>query len=143
MVKRLKGMGASEQVLIDIYQKHVRSVLELAVAVWHGAISQDERNEIERVQKATHHIVLGDQYLSYRSALKHTGMDTLEARTSKLCLKFAKKAEKNPKHKKWFKPSHKSTNTRQKLPKYCPVFANKGRYEKSPISYLTNLLNKQ
>jgi hypothetical protein len=59
MVKRLKGMGASEQILIDIYQKHLRSVLELAVPAWHGAISQDERNEIERVQKAAHHIVHG------------------------------------------------------------------------------------
>ena len=143
MVKRLKGMGASEQILIDIYQKHVRSVLELAVPAWHGAISQDERNEIERVQKAAHHIVLGEQYLSYRSALKHTGMDTLDSRRDKLCRKFAKKAEKNPKHKKWFKPSHKPANTRQKVPKYCPVVANKGRYEKSPISYLTNLLNNQ
>ena len=57
-------MDASEQILIDIYQKHVRSVLELAVPARHGAISQDERNEIERVQKADNHMVLGEQYLS-------------------------------------------------------------------------------
>ena len=33
MVRRLKEMGASEEELLDVYQKHVRSVLELAVPV--------------------------------------------------------------------------------------------------------------
>ena len=52
MVRRLKEMGASEEVLLDVYQKHMRSVLELAVPAWHVAISQTDRNEIECVQKA-------------------------------------------------------------------------------------------
>ena len=142
MIRRLKGMGANEEELIDIYIKQVRSVLELAVPAWHGAITQVERNEIERVQKAAHHIILGDKYLSYRSALRHTGLQTLESRRDKLCLKFARKAEKHPKHKQWFKLSKKAANTRQKQPKYCTVLANKGRYRRSPISYLTSLLNK-
>ena len=108
-----------------------------------GAITQEDKNEIERVQKAAHHIVLGGQYVSYKCALKYTGMETLESRREKLCLKFAKKAEKHPKHKAWFKPCNKTANTRQEKTRYCPVVANKGRYKKSPISYLTSLLNNQ
>ena len=33
MIRRLKGLGASEAELLDVYQKQVRSVLELAVPV--------------------------------------------------------------------------------------------------------------
>ena len=33
MIRRLKNLGASQSELIDIYQKQVRSVLELAVSV--------------------------------------------------------------------------------------------------------------
>ena len=105
-----------------INQKQVRSVSELAVPAWQGAITQEDKNEIERVQK-----VLGGQYVSYKSALKYTGMETLESRRVKLCLKFARKAEKHPKHKAWFKPCNKTANTRQEKPRYCPVVANKRR----------------
>ena len=142
MVRRLKVMGASDEVLLDVYQKHVRSVLELAVPAWHGAIPQTDRNEIERVQKAAHHIILGDKYLSYKCALKTTGMETLESRRDKLCIKFAQKAEKHKKHKYWFKTSKKANDTRQKQTKYCNGVANKDRYKKSPVSFLTSLLNK-
>ena len=79
--------------------------------------------------------------MSYRSALKQTGLQTLESRRVTLCLKFAKKAAKNPKHQNWFKVSKKALNTRQKQTKYHKVIANKGRYMKSPISYLTSLLD--
>ena len=141
IMRRLKKLGANEEELKDIYIKQVRSVLELAVPAWQGAITQAERNEIERFQKAAHHIILGEKYLSYRSALKQTGLQTLESRREKLCLKFVKKAVKNTKHRKWFKVSHKTAKTRQKQTKYCKVVANKGRYQKSPIGYLTSLLN--
>ena len=141
-MRRLKKLGANEEELKDLYIKQVRSVLELAVPAWQGAITQAERNEIERVQKAALHIILGEKYLSYRSALKQAGLQTLEFRREKLCLKFVKKAVKNPKHKKWFKVSHKTVKTRQKQTTYCKVVANKDRYQKSPISYLTSLLNK-
>ena len=140
-MRRLKKLGANEQELKDVYVKQVRSVLELAVPAWHGAITQAERNEIERVQKAALHVILGENYLSYRSALKQTGLQTLESRRDKLCLKFVKKAVKNTKHRKWFKVSQKKAKTRQKQTSYCKVVANKDRYKKSPISYLTSLLN--
>ena len=56
MMRRLKELGANEDELLDVYMKQVRSILELAVPAWHGAITQAERDEIERVQKAAMHI---------------------------------------------------------------------------------------
>ena len=84
---------------------------------------------------------MGDQYDSYRNALKMTNLETLESRRDKLCLKFAKKAEKNEKHQNWFKPKPK-IYTRQDDDKYWKAVARTGRLKKSPICHLTTLLNK-
>ena len=97
VVRRLKGLGAQTDELVDIFIKQCRSILELSVPAWHGAITMTERQDIERVQKVGLHIILGDKYVSYRNALKSTDLQTLEARRDKLCLKFVKKAEKNGK----------------------------------------------
>ena len=142
MMRRLKELGANEDELLDVYMKQVRSILELAVPAWHGAITQAERDEIERVQKAALHIALGEKYTSYRNALKKSKLQSLESRRDKLCLKFAKKAEKDPKHRQWFKKAEGS-KTRQKPTKYVKVIAHHDRYKKSPISHLTRLLNKE
>ena len=143
MMRRLKELGAKEDDLVDVYMKQIRPIMELAVPAWHGAITQAEKDEIERVQKAALHIVLGNDYLSYRNALNTVNMDSLDNRRSKLCLKFAKKSSKNKKHKHWFKVKSATKNTRQRKTKFCEVVANHIRYKKSPLGYLTNLLNNQ
>ena len=68
-------------------------------------------------------------------------METLEKRRNKLCLKFAKKAEKNIKHMNWFKKRPK-TSTRLNNPKYWSVIARTDRLKNSPIPYITDLLNQ-
>ena len=70
ILRRLKESGAKEGDLIDIYTKQVRSLLEFSVPAWHGSISQVEQKDIERVQKSACHIILGEDYFSYRYALK-------------------------------------------------------------------------
>ena len=44
---------------------------------------------------------------SYKNALKTLNLSSLDSRRDKLCLKFANKAVKNPKHNKWFKLNKK------------------------------------
>ena len=98
--------------LLDIYVKHCRSILEFAAPVWNRAITNGEKQDIERTQKWALHIILGVQYGDYRNALNMTKLESLEVRRTKLCVKFAKKAEKNEKHQRWFKPNP-NINTRQ------------------------------
>ena len=123
-----------------MYNKQVRSVLELAVPAWAGAISLAEKDEIERVQKGALHVILGHRYESYNSALKLVDLETLDCRRDKLCLKFALKAEKHTKFKHWFNPKI-TIKTRQQQEKYCTVRARTCRLIRSPISHLINLLN--
>ena len=56
---------------------------------------------------------------------------------------FAKKALKHTKFSKWFKPKGTHPNTRQEQPAFHSVYRKHDRFEKSTISYLTELLNKQ
>ena len=115
-------------------------VAEFAAPVWNGAITNVEKNDIERTQKGALHIILGDQYGDFRNALNMTNLESLEVRRTKLCVKFAKKAENNEKHKHWFIPKPK-INTRQADFQYRKPIARTSRLMDSPICYLTNLLN--
>ena len=102
MLRRLKQLGASVTELIDVYQKQVRSVLELAVPVWQPAITRLEKSQIERVQKCALYIILGESYSNYSNALETVGLEKLEERKVKLCDNFARKASKHLKYKSWF-----------------------------------------
>ena len=142
MLRRLKNLGANTDQLIDVFLKQVRSILELAVPAWHGAINQADATDIERVQKCALHIILGDKYSSYREALGVVNLQMLGVRRDKLCLNFAKKSEKHSEHRNWFKQKTKK-QTRQEDDKYMNIVARTDRLIKSPMSYLTDLLNKE
>ena len=101
-----------------------------------------EKLKIERVQKAALHISLGSEYNSYSHALNQVNLPTLEDRRVQLCMKFAFKAVRNPKLSNWLKVKPRVGKTRLKQPLFCPVFSRTSRFEKSPRSYMTLLLNK-
>ena len=143
MLRRLKNLGASIENLIDVYIKQIRSVLELAVPVWHPSLTVVDKVGIERVQRAALQVILGYDYRSYASALEVSNLSTLEDRRKKLCSKFASKSVKHPKHRNWFKVNTKVTVTRQKQPNFCHVISRTTRFANSPISYLTRILNSK
>ena len=141
ILRRLKKLGANKEDLLDVYSKQIRSILEFAIPVWNSALTGEDISLIERIQKTALHIILGDQYRSYNSALKLSGLKKLSDRRRQICLKFAKKAQKHQKFSSWFKLNVKKTKTRQEQPKFCKIFSNTARFDKSPLSFLTELLN--
>ena len=141
ILKRLKFLGARTSDLIEVYTKQIRCILELAAPAWQGGISQAEKQDIERIQKCAAHIILGPAYSTYQNALDTLQLDSLENRRNSLALKFAIKCEKHVKFQSWFKRANRTVNTRAKLPKYCDIRANHTRFEKSPLSFLTKILN--
>ena len=141
VLRRLKNMGAVKSDLLDVYKTQIRCILELAVPAWQGGLSQAEKTDLERIQKSACHIILGHNYTSYSTALDSLELETLEYRRNLLSLKFALKSEKHKKFRFWFKRNEKRTNTRQPGLKYHRVKAFHTRFEKSPLSFLTNMLN--
>ena len=85
---------------------------------------------------------LGNSYTSYNSSLKLTGLKKMSARRKQICLTFAKKSLKHKKFNFWFQPNTKKTTTRQEQPQFCNVYSRLTRFEKSPLSHLTELLNQ-
>ena len=98
IIRRLKDLGTKYHELVDMFTKQCRSILEYAVPAWQGAITLQEKQDLERVQKVALRIIFGEQYLTYSNALKLAGLDTLDDRKNKIRLKFAKMAEKHKKH---------------------------------------------
>ena len=143
VIRRLKKLGADNEDLLEVYSKQIRSILEYAVPVWNSSLTGADISKLERIQKTVLHIVLGQAYTSYRQALKVTGTKKLSERRKKLCLSFGSKAQKHAKFSKWFKVNSKQSNTRQKQPKFCQVIRRTDRFDKSPLSYLTNILNQK
>ena len=95
ILRRPVNSGARTEDLLDVYCKQVRSLLELDVPAWQSGIKLEEKSDIERIQKSACHIIMGENYNSYKNALRTLGMVSLEERREMLSLNFAKKAEKN------------------------------------------------
>ena len=147
MLRNLKKLGASKSMLIDLYYKQCRSVLELAVPAWAPGLTKTEVNQLERIQKSACAIILGENYSSYKNALLKLDMQTLDSRRKDICLTFGKKALKSEKFQTWFSVNNESepvmkTRNDKTIPKLKPVICRTQRYENSPIPYLTNLLNQ-
>ena len=68
----------------------IRSKLEQSAVVWHSSLTKKNTSDLERVQKSALKLILKDRYINYKSALNVIGLESLEMRREKLCLKFAK-----------------------------------------------------
>ena len=95
--------------------------------MWNSDLTGEDVTALERVQKIVLHIILGEEYISYSSALKTTGLTKLSIRRRKLSLNFAKKAQKNPKFTNWFQPNPK-IGGRIKQPQFYPAVAMTSRF---------------
>ena len=48
--------------IFDVYTKKVRSILELAVPVWHSGLTRVQTKDIERIQRISFRRILGPAY---------------------------------------------------------------------------------
>ena len=69
-----------KKLLLDVFYKQIRSIAEFAVPVWNSSLAGEDVAKIERLQKIALHIILGDDYRSYTSALKTFGLEKLSVR---------------------------------------------------------------
>ena len=110
----------------------------MAVPAWSPGLTINNSNQIERVQKTALAIICGDEYESYSSALKKLKLETLYDRRRSLCLSFAKKAYTSDKFNHWF-----NENNSDQLMPLMDVKTRTSRFRKSPLPYITDLLNQE
>ena len=145
-LRRMKVLNVEPLLILDVYMKEIRSVLELAVPAWHSGLTIKQTADIERVQRVAVYIILSDfntgkcEY-PYDMALVILNIERLADRRQKLCLTFAKKTV-NSRHSEMFKKKTYTHNTRQATNVYSEHTSNTLRCFKSPLNYLTRMLNE-
>ena len=144
ILRRMKILNVEPYILLDVYTKEIRSVLELAVPAWHSALTQKQTASIERVQKVAVSIILSDPITgrceySYDMGLVILDIEPLEVRRFKLCKKFAKKTLKS-RHADIFSRNRNQHYTRLR-PEFLSNKCNTERFYNSPVNYLTRILN--
>ena len=65
VLRRLQNFDLTIFQLFDVYTKEIRSLLELAVPVWHSGLTNQQARNIERVQKLAFKIILQNNYFNY------------------------------------------------------------------------------
>ena len=142
LLRILSTFNASWNDLKTIYVSFIRSLLEQSCTIWHSGLTNDNRNDLERVQKSALKIILKNKYKNYQNALNFLELENLENRREFLCLKFAKKALKNKKMKSLFIPNQKSHEMETRNQYHFNINnANTFRLQNSPIIYMQKLLN--
>ena len=56
-----------------IYELNIRSMLEKSCQVWNFSVSEEEKQDLERVQKVACKIILKDDFETYKLALEKEG----------------------------------------------------------------------
>ena len=69
---------ASEDDLKTIYFLFVRSLIEQSATGWHSNLTQENSDDLERVQKSAVKIILGQHYESYEKSLIKLEMESLQ-----------------------------------------------------------------
>ena len=143
LLHKLVEFGVAVPDLVNIYVLYVRSILEQSCQVWNSALTLENSQNLERVQKTSLKIILKSDYQSYENALDVTCLTTLAERRLKLCLSFAKKCLKHQEMKQMFplNPSNEASNTRFRE-KYKVDSSRTGRHMNSAIPYMQRLLNR-
>ena len=143
LLRTMTIFGASENDLKEIHISFVRSQLEQSATVWHSSLTEDDTQDLERVQKTALKIILKNKYDGYKKSLIKLDLDPLDERRENLCLNFAIKCTENNRMKFMFPQNEKKheMDTRD-TPKFIVQHANKERLKKSSIIYMQNLLNK-
>ena len=139
ILRRMLSLDLTVFQLFDAYSKEIRSILEMAVPVWHSGLTKIQISDIESIQKVAMRIILQENYTTYELACKQFSTDTLEHRRTKLCHKFASKNLKS--ENSFFTKVGTNVTTRNKSDIVREFKCNFGRFQKSSLPYMAKLLN--
>ena len=143
LLRGVQSFGASIEEMVHLWKIFCRSVLEQSCVVWHSSLTQENKDDLERMQKSFAKLVLKQKYSNYENALILLNLDSLEIRRKNLCLKFAKSGIKNDKLNDLFPVNDKTHNMKTRdNEKYKVQFANTGRLKNSCIVTMQNMLNQ-
>ena len=66
LLRKVASFDAPVEDLKEIYILFIRSILEKSAPVWHSSITEDNANDLERIQKSAVKIILKDNFKGYK-----------------------------------------------------------------------------
>ena len=96
LLRKVASFGTIKDELKNVYVLLIRSLLEQSDTFWHSSLTQENSDDLERVQKSAIKVIMGASYRSYMKSLETLDLETLSQRRENLCLKFAQSCVKNP-----------------------------------------------
>ena len=132
MLRKPYKFDIPKEDLVLIYTMYIRSVLEFDSNVWFSAISNEEREDIERVQRVACKIILKEEYTTYKDALESLNLETLSDRRQLLAKRFATKCTKSEQFSDLF-PLNPTGPDLRNNEKYKVKFARTSRLKDSAI----------
>ena len=136
LLHKIAEFSAPVEDMVTIYIMYIRSILEQSCTVWHSSLTQENTEDLERVQKSALRIILKENYTNYEEALETLMLAKLSDRREKLSLKFAKNCVKNELTSELF-----PLNNNRNRDKFKVTHANTDRLKNSAVPYLQRLLN--
>ena len=94
ILRKLYEFSLPSEDLVKIYILYIRSILEFNSNVWFSSITQEEEDDLERVQRVACHIILNCEYENYSKSLITLKLENLKTRRSKTCTQFCQKGDK-------------------------------------------------
>ena len=142
MLRNLKRSGFNEDELIQVYKTMIRPVAEYACVVYHFSLTNQQDEEIERLQNHALSCVYGPG-ISARQMRTRSSLQSPRQRRIELCDKFAKKGLSNPRFSHWFPIKSSRASTRGTVQKevFLETKARCKRLYDSPIFYFRRRLN--
>ena len=140
----LKKCGYTQEELVKIYCTMMRPTVEYCSPAWGSMLTQEQVNCLEQQQvQALKHIYgvgISASKLRHRANIK-----TLASRRKEAALRFAKKAESNPRFQHWFTRRPPGTRGRRSNTNYRIYEEEQfrtDRFMNSPLNYLRRILNE-
>ena len=142
MLTKLRYVGVTIEDLIDIYVLFIRSVTEYCATAFHSSLTVEQATDIERIQKTSLKIILGDSYVSYEAAMEMSGLQTLHDRREKRCLEFALRCLKHPINSRMFPLNNNQDRIDIRNREMFEVnFARTEKYRMSALPFCQRKLN--
>ena len=145
LLRRVAEYSSSIEDLKIIYTMYIRSILEQACVVWHSSLTQENCEDLERVQKCALRIIMGSKYISYDEALKDTNLQSLKDRREELCKKFVKNCieSNNERVNEIFKIRIKEHQMKtRKTENFKVDYAKTERLKTSAVPYMQRMINE-
>ena len=131
------------QIILDIYIKEIRPILEYGAVVFHSGLTKDLSEQLETIQR--HVFKLLSRYInvkfSYTEACIFFQVDFLHSRRSDLCYSFVERHLKDHGDRGFFTKRNKRTLRGNNKVFLEPKYKSK-RFYNSPVNYLTRVANE-